>query len=338
MSRYIVRLIVGAACCVLTMSAARSAEIRLLRDQATKQIIGASGLSDNDSCFDDHDAGTVERQRTENGKMVGFFYRDRKNRSSYVNTSLYHGTAAQRAQVMAWLQQVVLPKVEVQLGVKVCGAGGRIVELDTIEVIRPTQASAAVAPAINSATSPLAGTSPSDGQWQYGHHPVLGLSAHVNVGDDAIGLACTFTGVDLMRGDAVSIRMTPGVAASATNQFGVLMFYNRGIGGGNYAFSRKGAYVEYHENACGILPALQKSSRLMVVEGKQISLSWKPTTSSAVAEIEQRGVRKTIASEQDFQQFTDFREFPLKGSGAAIRQLIDACPAIKADIRNECGV
>ena len=331
---------VSGVACALTMlfvgPSQAEAEIRVVRDKNTNEIVSVKGLSDNDGCFDDHGQGLIERARMEKGRLEGFFYRDHKSGSTHVNTSFYHGSESQRSEISAWLQKVIRPSTEVKVGLKVCGAGGRIIELDTIEIVQRASASASNVVSSPAAQSP-AGAS-TDVQWSYGQHPVLGLSAHVTVGSDAFGLACGFGGVDLFRADTVSVRMTPGVAPSATSQYGILMFYDRGGGGGNYPFKAAGPLVQHPQNACGLLTQLQKSSRLLIVEGRQLGLSWVSASEPTVAEIEQRGVKKRIVGEKDFHLLSDFREFPLKGSGSAIRRLINACPAIKADLRNDCGV
>ncbi len=330
---------------LLLMSwAPADAQIAVLRDSQTNAIVAVSGLSENQPCTAEHGTGEIERVTFGKDGVEGFAYKDKKMGSTYVNASFYHGQPRERAEIRTWLKDILHPKTVVSLELNFCGAGGRVVELQTIEIVKQASSEAASQPPAMSAGSlrlsplPSAASSPADpndGQWRYGRHPVLGLTAHVTSRGEAIGFACAFRGVDLMRADTVRIRMTPSVAASATSQYGVLMFYDRGTGGGNYAFKPQGAFVQMEEDACGLLQTAQKSGRLLVVEGKQIGLTF--SDAESFADIEQRGIKKRISSERDFTHLSDVFEFSLKGANLAIRQLINACPAIRADIRNECG-
>lgn len=54
--------------------------------------------------------------------------------------------------------------------------------------------------------------------------------------------------------------------------------------------------------------------------------------------LKQRGIEKKISGDRDLHKLVDTKRIPLTGAAKAIRQLINACPAIRADFRNDCGV
>lgn len=174
-----------------------------------------------------------------------------------------------------------------------------------------------------------------DGVWSYGHHPKLGLSAHVNTGGESMGLVCALKGVGLGRGDTVSFRMTPGISPNATKPAGAILFVDGT--GGVYTFeSNPGGFVELKENACGFAQSFQRGKSFISTVGTDPGGFARGKT--WVTTLTQGGIPKEIAGEADVSKLTDVKIIPLKGSAAAIRKLINACPAMAEDFRNDCGV
>lgn len=105
------------------------------------------------------------------------------------------------------------------------------------------------APAVPS-TPPVqpAAAAPSDsqapaGSWTYGVHPVLGLSAHLAIGDQAIGIACIPQDHPLS-GHVASRRMTPGFWPTATETGGLVAIVNKPfdiLGSATYVANKAGS-------------------------------------------------------------------------------------------------
>lgn len=309
-----------AAIVAVMLCGSAAAAPAVTRDRQSGAIIAASGLSKKEGCIDVKDAGTVTSVSRFRGAIDGFRFDDGKGDDAYVNVDFSHAPSNLQADLTAWIERALTPGTAIRMGLKVCGTSGRIASLDRLETA-PARGAAAASP----------------GRWTYGPHPVLGLTAHVTSGGESFGLACGFSGADLTRTDAVSVRMTSNVAASATSPQGIMLFYDKGVGGGSLSFENAGRYLQRKAQACGLLTQLQKSTRLIVVEGVQKSLEFVSETNSSIATIEQNGEEKRIAGDGDLDRLTKAQEFPLAGSSAAIRRLINACPAIATDLRNDCG-
>ena len=137
--------------------------------------------------------------------------------------------------------------------------------------------------------------------WVFGDHPVLGKSAHVRIGSDAVGFACGYSGSDLARDDVVSLRVTRGLApANAQSLTGKVDDLYDII---SWRTTDKGTLVEISGNPCEFaIPEVQAAKSLTItIDG-----------------------RTTVV--------------PTKGSSAAIGKLIASCPRIKQELAWNCGI
>lgn len=173
--------------------------------------------------------------------------------------------------------------------------------------------------------------------WRYGRHPLFGQSAHVDVDGESVGLACGFQGVDLMRGDAVLFRITRGLSPESTKPGHGIFFVEGQPSGGSSLFEvHTRGFLEQKENACGVVQAFQRGKSIVFAEGTFISLESRGKI--FITKLMQRGVTKVISGDRDLHKLVDTKVIPLTGAARAIRQLVNACPAITADFRNDCGV
>lgn len=61
--------------------------------------------------------------------------------------------------------------------------------------------------------------------WTYGLHPKLGIAAYVEIGDEAFGLACNTLPANSASTAVASLRMTPGLASTATQQLAAVTVF-----------------------------------------------------------------------------------------------------------------
>lgn len=201
----------------------------------------------------------------------------------------------------------------------------------------PTQAAAQSVPAAPQNQPPREQPSAEPAVWRYGNHPLFGQSAYVDSGGESVGLVCAFRGVDLMRSETVLFRITRGLLPQSTTPGRSSIFVEGQVSGGSVLFKpHPRGFLEMKENACGYIETIRRGKALLFAEGTFISVESRGRTS--VTTLEQRGVRKEIAGDRDLHKLVDTKRVPLTGAAKAIRQLINACPAIRADFKNDCGV
>ncbi len=172
-------------------------------------------------------------------------------------------------------------------------------------------------------------------RWSYGRHPVLGLSAHVSIGDEAIGFSC----IEGDGGWTLSHRMTPGLVARATppDTFVAEVFLEPFIMGGGSKFERhSNGFLERQSNYCasGIDHYLRSKSALLVdADDFAVSFEGRRTTGM---EIEQNRQRLTLSREEDVGRIARTVAVPLTGSSAALNQLIRSCRKLRREITDGC--
>jgi hypothetical protein len=139
------------------------------------------------------------------------------------------------------------------------------------------------------------------GTWAYGNHPVLGKSAYVQIGNQAVGFACNNIGNDLARDDVVAWRATHGLAPANTKALTGKIDNLYDIWG--YKTVSKRGFVETTANPCetGVADAGKAKTLTVIADGRAKSV-------------------------------------PTKGSSAAIGKLIAACPRMKQEIEWNCGL
>lgn len=115
----------------LLASAAAQAtpDIRLTPDGT---IAGISGLADDTGCVESTSSVTVRSLQIDNGVLRGFRYADPEHGEGYANLDIDAVPPARRKQVADWLAQVIRPGARLRLGLKACGAAGRIEIVDAI--------------------------------------------------------------------------------------------------------------------------------------------------------------------------------------------------------------
>jgi hypothetical protein len=163
-----------------------------------------------------------------------------------------------------------------------------------------TIATGIVVAAIGAAAVGAAFAQTAAGTWVYGNHPVLGRSAHVVIGNQAVGFACNNVGSDLARDDVVAWRATHGLAPANTKALTGKIDNMYDIWG--YQTVSKRGYVETTGNPCetGVEDVGKAKTLTVIADGRAKSV-------------------------------------PTKGSSAAIRKLIAACPRMKQEIEWNCG-
>lgn len=188
-------------------------------------------------------------------------------------------------------------------------------------------------PASLPAPGPAAG---GDGaaRWSYGRHPVLGLSAHVAVGNEAIGFACIQGG----GGWTVSYRMTPGLVPGVKrpeiSMVGIFLNPFEISGGGSFDANPAG-YMEQKQSYCeSPIASYRKAGSALLVDGDKLGFT--AGGPRVIMEIEQNGQHFTVSKEDDIKQLARSVPIPLAGSGVAINQLIGACPALHREVNAGC--
>ncbi|VDC22924.1 hypothetical protein [Pseudogemmobacter humi] len=179
---------------------------------------------------------------------------------------------------------------------------------------------------------------PAQAEWTYGLHPVLGLSAHIDLGDgNAIGLACNRREYNPMYDAFVSLRVTNGLLHEG--MFLVVFDPPSGI----RQFSQierprqTAGYTEWPGNSCETyVTEIQQSGEL--VTAPVIFRSFGDTDDGSFIEYEYGGATLRAFGDDGYRALPEARRISLRGSSNAIRQLIAACPSIRLDIENNCGI
>ena len=177
-----------------------------------------------------------------------------------------------------------------------------------------------------------------DARWTYGEHPVLGMSAHVTVGEEAFGIACTLSDYHPGNSAGASVRMTSGLVPAATQKQGAVSVYLGpfAVGGGRTFKADKRGFVEYSGNACEVgLPRLRRSKALLFLQEKMLPSQSGDERPALVLEGPEGPV--TISQVSDLNQLAEAVRVPLAGAPAALDKLAKACPALRRQMREECG-
>lgn len=241
--------------------------------------------------------------------------------------------------------------VAIVLGLLLLGSSAAVAEDDPMEFQRCiwrclANSGGASDPAYNAcvqniceggSSEPVAPAAPSQsGRWTYGRHPVLGLSAHVDLGDSALGIAC-------IAGDGgytVAHRMTPGLVLDPTlaNGNGTITAFRDPfvIGGSNtYSWNPEGFFETKGDYCTSSINPYMKSRRLVFIKGEGLQIDFiDPGYRMTVT---QNGEAIVVTKEADLDKLKDTISVPLAGSTAAIRQMIRACPALQREISDGCG-
>jgi len=117
-------------------------------------ILKAAGLATDEGCAYGNSKGRVLSVQVARGVIEGFRFDDSQYGESYINIDLSDASPAIRAELAAWLKMVLKKGAKLELGLKGCGAGGRIEMLDAIA----PQTVAAAAPQKAGPTGTIAGT------------------------------------------------------------------------------------------------------------------------------------------------------------------------------------
>lgn len=204
----------------------------------------------------------------------------------------------------------------------------------------PRQTTSTSVPAVAQGETPRGQPPAEPASWRYGNHPLFGLSAHIDSEGESVGLACGFRGADLMRSDSVLVRITRGLSPESTKPGRGLFVVEGTPSAGSTVFEvHPRGFLELKENACGFVQAFQGGRAILFPEGVFVRLENRGRQGREwTLTLTQRGVEKQIRGDRDLHKLVDIRRVPLTGAAKAIRQLVNACPAIRADFRNDCGV
>lgn len=145
------------------------------------------------------------------------------------------------------------------------------------------------------------------GIWLFGTHQTLGRGAWINDGGETLAIRCN---ADATPGNSVSKFLSPGLA-NELREGGTVGLFDRviegsGLGPGGFMLSRRThGMFEAAGGFCDTdIEALMQGSNVVFFE-------------------RDGRVRRTLS---------------LRGSGKALRALIDECPLLREDIENNCGI
>ena len=173
--------------------------------------------------------------------------------------------------------------------------------------------------------------------WTYGLHPKLGMAAYVDIGDEAFGLACNALPPNSASTSVASLRMTPGLASTATQQLAAVTVFIQPfeVGGAGTFQPNVLGFVEIIGDACATdVKQLQTSKTLLFLREKFVSLNL--ANNANVLTVEKEGHPVSITSRDDLNSLAKATAVPLSGSTAAIDRLLKACPAIRRQMAEGC--
>jgi hypothetical protein len=177
-------------------------------------------------------------------------------------------------------------------------------------------------------------------KWTYGEHPVLGMSAWVAVGDEAFGVACKVSDYHPGNSAGASIRMTPGLVPSATEKQGAVSVYLQpfAVGGGRTFKADKRGFVEYSGNACEAgLPRLRRSKALLFLQERMLPSQTVAGDTPQALVVDGPAGPVAITQVSDLNQLGEAVRVPLAGAPAALDKLAKACPALRRQMKEDCG-
>ena len=160
--------------------------------------------------------------------------------------------------------------------------------------------------------------------WTYGEHPLWGLSASVTVGHESVGLKCLPNRG--LAAPAVAVYYTKGLVgrrkypsgANASDAVVTSKFIGaKGEGSGSLSMNPAGYYEEVG-NTCEVDLDSFRRGRLLLLFDSTVDVM----ALGGRAENHPKVIARV----------------PLQGAKAAIDKLVKACPAMRRDIANNCGV
>lgn len=174
-------------------------------------------------------------------------------------------------------------------------------------------------------------------QWRYGTHPVLGLSAHISLDDgSAVGLACNQAEFNPISDSFVALRVTDDLVFDGNF---VMLFDGAGdIVTKRGDWSRSGdGYTQWAGNTCETsIDAFRRANALVSTPARITSFSgW---GEDAYVDFELETLSGRAFQQDGYADLPKRRAISLSGSSAAIGQLIAACPSMRIDIEQNCGI
>jgi hypothetical protein len=179
-----------------------------------------------------------------------------------------------------------------------------------------------------------------DARWTYGEHPVLGMSAHVTVGEEAFGIACKVSDYHPGNSAGASIRMTPGLVPAATEKQGAVSVYLQpfAVGAGRTFKADRRGFVEYSGNACEAgLPRLRRSKALLFLQERMLPSQTVAGDTPQALVVDGPAGPVAITQVSDLNQLGEAVRVPLAGAPAALDKLAKACPALRRQMKEDCG-
>lgn len=175
-----------------------------------------------------------------------------------------------------------------------------------------------------------------DGTWRYGEHPVLGLSAHVVIERGAFGVACfpSTPGV----GYSTVLLATDGLIPNITGVVGAAHVFDGPYspGGDKGLRPTQKGFAELRTDACRAdIDRLRSARELKFLDVDSLSL--RSVGNEAVMTVTQNGRSYDLRTAGDVAALSGTVVVPLRGSSKALGQLIRNCPAIAAELADECG-
>lgn len=177
-------------------------------------------------------------------------------------------------------------------------------------------------------------------RWTYGEHPVLGMSAHVTVSEEAFGVACKVSDYHPGNSAGASIRMTPGLVAGATEKQGAVSVFLQpfAVGGGRTFKTDKRGFVEYSGSACEAgLPRLRRSKALLFLQERMLPSQEAGGSGPPTLVVGGPAGPVAITQVSDLNQLGEAVRVPLDGAPAALDKLARDCPALRRQMREDCN-
>ncbi|MFC3695091.1 hypothetical protein ACFOWB_22960 [Chenggangzhangella methanolivorans] len=180
---------------------------------------------------------------------------------------------------------------------------------------------------------------PEPGRWTYGEHRRLGLSAYVEVGSEAFGLACPAPRANgEPHGYAVATRFTRGLSPSRAGPGWFVSIWNApfAVGGGG-PYPAAGDLFEIESDYCGSdIARIRSSGTLLLLKEPMRSLS----SDDGVTRLALDGAGGPLVVETagDLARLDSPTEVPLAGASRAIAQLAKNCAPLRRQMAEGCDV
>lgn len=160
--------------------------------------------------------------------------------------------------------------------------------------------------------------------WSFSAHPVIGSSAHIDVGTGGIGYSC---GVDsntvallidntLFRSDSMVVIVDDWASAFTVER-------------------QAGALSRHQDAGCYVgLPEVAAGSTLYLARGKIEAINSVGTNTFTIS---QDGQLIEVRAGENIVDRLGAVALPLRGSSRAIESLLRGCPIVRADVADYCG-